>query len=191
MRNTETHRYQEYATAICLTLGLLPWSAIHRTVEILQVARLADNQVLIVGSNGGQVAADHIALTLNKVAEMSGRPDAFVSVQVGCDSSDNAETYASSHAEVTIDELARTLAPGDVVVVVACSPATSCYRTTLEMARGRGAITMIWAYGNCEELLQLVDVAIVIPNDRPDQVELTYDVVAFMVADALHALELS
>lgn len=188
-RSITTQRYQDYATAICLTLGLLPWAAIDRTVQLLVWARRSGGRTYVVGTNGGRSAADHITRTLNRLAGTPQHPDHFVGVEIDCGRANGAQGYVKMNADAVIDEIAQTIAVGDVVIVVALSPLAPCLHGVLRIAHVNRAFTIVWAQGGCEGLSEYADVAVTIPNERPDQAELTYQVVAYMVADAIHALE--
>jgi D-sedoheptulose 7-phosphate isomerase len=188
MLRSETHRYQEYATAICLTLGLLPWSTIHQTVRIVHRAKLAGNQVFVVGTDSNQVAAQHIALTLNRTAKVPSRPNTFVSVPVDSSLTNTTGVHARTHADAT-DELAELLAPGDVIIAIAGAGGSADFQRMLRVARSCQALSVVWTCGARSNVGGLADITVVIPNDHPEHLDLVCSIVAFMVADALRTLE--
>ncbi len=137
MFNRDVQQYKEYATAINLTLGLMPWETIHRTVELLHHARLSERQIFVMGNGGSASTASHMACDLGKNTDAPGYPRFRVISLV--DNMAMLSAYANDvgYENVFAEQLANLLRKGDIVIAISTSGNSPNVLRAIELAKGQ------------------------------------------------------
>lgn len=178
-------RYQQYATEVALTLGLLPWPKIHDMVRRLHRARLSGRNIFVMGNGGSAATASHMACDLSKNTVVAGMP------RFRCFAlNDNMAHFSAlgndlGFESVFSEQLVNFMEPGDLVIGISTSGNSPNILKAIEYARTHGAYTIGWIGFEGGKLANLVDLPIIVPNDSVEQIEDVHMVMEHMVTRAV------
>lgn len=174
-----------YLTELTATMQQLPIEAIERLVDLLHAARLQGRQVFLLGNGGSAATASHFACDLAKNTIADGLPH-FRALSLA----DNAALMTAWANDTAYDnlfcgQLQCLLQPDDLVVGISASGNSPNVLRAMEMARTRGAVTVGLTGFAGGRLKDLVDLAIVVPSQRMEQIEDLHLVLEHLVVTAL------
>lgn len=178
--------YQDYATAIQLTLGLVPWERVHRMLQLLHQARIQQQTVFVMGSGISSTAASHMAYELDTLAagEMSAYPPLRVMALI--DAAPSFLIWGDTRSyDSTFARLLNRIHAGDIVIAISTHGTAPDILNALQRTRALGGITIGLGSDQDRKLAEAVDLPVLVPNDSIDQLEDVCQIVAHIVAKAL------
>ena len=179
--------YRTYTREIAETLELLPQQEIHHMVEMLHSARLAGNQVFVIGNGGSASTATHLACDLNKNTVVGGYPRFKVHSLADNIAMLSACANDLGYENVFAEQLANLLQPGDIVVAISTSGNSPNVLKAIEMAKRLGAYTIGWTGYAGGKLAKAVALSINVSNHCVEQIEDVHLILAHMITVALRA----
>lgn len=180
--------YQDYATAIQLTLGLLPWERVELMLQILHQARIQQQTVFVLGSGMGAAAAAHLAYELDTQSGGETPVDPPLRAMALIDASPPFAMWGDTRSyDSTFARLAHRIQPGDVVIALSALGTSAEVLGALRQARAYGGFTIGLGSDQDRRLAEVVDLAVLAPNDAPDQLEDICQIIVHIVAKALRS----
>ena len=178
---------QGYLNELGQTLQRLPVEAIERLADLLHEARLQGRQVFLLGNGGSAATASHFACDLAKNTIQPGIPS-FRALSL----TDNVALMTAWANDTAYDnlfcgQLGCLLRPGDIVIGISGSGNSPNVLRAMEMAREQGAVTVGLTGFSGGKLKELVDLAIIVPSERMEQIEDLHLIVEHAVVTALRA----
>ncbi len=178
---------QSYLNELGQTLQRLPLEAIERLVDLLHEARLQGRQIFLLGNGGSAATASHFACDLAKNTIQPGAPS-FRALSL----TDNVALMTAWANDTAYDnlfcgQLGCLLRPGDIVIGISSSGNSPNVLQAMELARAQGAVTVGLTGFSGGRLKALVDLAIIVPSERMEQIEDLHLVVEHAVVTALRA----
>lgn len=174
-----------YLSELIETMQSLPLAAIGELIDLLHEARLQGRQVFLFGNGGSAATASHFACDLAKNTIAAGLPN-FKALSL----TDNVALLTAWANDTAYDnlfcgQLECLLRPGDIVIGISGSGNSANVLNAMEMARRLGARTigLIGFVGG--HLKDLVDLAIVVPSQRMEQIEDLHLVLEHLIVTAL------
>jgi len=154
----------EYVADFQAILATLDLVALVRIVDRLRVARDAGRTVFVAGNGGSAATASHWVNDLAKATQRSGQR-AFRVVGLA----DNVSWLTAlandeGYERVFAGQLENFVGPGDVVAVISASGNSPNVLRAVELARGRGAITIGFVGFDGGKLRGLVDECLWVPT---------------------------
>ena len=162
---------KDYFSSISATLENVPLDRISGALAVLDGARMRGSRVYIFGNGGSAATASHFACDLTKGAICSGAPKMKVHALV-----DNTPVFSAwgndaGYETVFAEQLRGIIEPGDIAVAISGSGNSPNVLEGVKVARESGAITVGFSGFDGGKLPELVDIAIVVPNQCMEQVE--------------------
>lgn len=179
----------QYLRDIKNTLDQMPVEQIDEVIHILQRARLDHKQVFIMGNGGSAATASHFVCDLAKNTQRPGQPN-FRAIGL----TDNMAIFSAyandeGYENVFSQQLNNLLQPGDVVIAISGSGNSPNIIHAVELANGRGAVTVGITGMTGGKLVKLARAVIYVPNQRIDQVEDIHLMLEHMICRALLEIE--
>jgi D-sedoheptulose 7-phosphate isomerase len=146
---------------------------------------LANKQVFVMGNGGSAATASHVACDLGKNTVVAGMTR--LRVMSLNDNMAHFSAYANDNGydQVFAEQLSNYVSDGDVVISISASGNSPNVLRAVERAQERGALTIGWSGYQGGKLAQLVDLPLVIPNDKIEQIEDVHLMLGHMVTVAL------
>lgn len=180
--------YQDYATAIQLTLGLLPWERVELMLQILHQARMQQQMVFVMGSGMDAAAASHLAYELDTQSGGQTPAEPPLRAMALIDASPPFAVWGDTRSyDSTFARLIHRIHPGDVVIALSTRGTSAEVLGALRQARAYGGYTIGLGSDQDRRLADAVDLAVLVPNDAPDQIEDICQIVVHIVAKALRS----
>jgi D-sedoheptulose 7-phosphate isomerase len=178
-------QFKQYASEVKQTLDQLPWQEIQRVVEILRTAWLTNKQVFVMGNGGSAATASHMACDLAKNTVVAGM--SRLRVMSLNDNMAHFSAYANDNGydQVFAEQLSNYVNAGDVVIAISASGNSPNVLRAIERAQACGALTIGWSGYQGGTLAQIVDLPLVIPSDRIEQIEDIHLMFVHMVTVAM------
>ncbi|MDI7277369.1 MAG: SIS domain-containing protein [Anaerolineae bacterium] len=181
------HVIGRYLTELVETVRDLPLPAVEQLVDLLHEARMQGRQVFLLGNGGSAATASHFACDLAKNTVQPGLPS-FRALSL----TDNVALMTAwandtAYDNVFCGQLSCLLRPGDVVIGISGSGNSPNVLRAMEMARQQGAVTVGLTGFAGGRLRELVDLAIVVPSQRMEQIEDLHLILEHAVVTALRA----
>lgn len=178
--------YQDYATAISLTLGLLPWKSIEATLQILHRVRVQQHTVFVIGSGSSGAAASHLACELDGLTPTSASDYPQFRVMALLDS---MPVFAAGEEQRKYDSLASRLTgrlrAGDVVIAISSHGTSTEMVQALRHVRAAGGFTIGLGSDEDRLLAEEVNLPVLVPNDSLDQIEDAHQIIIHILVKAL------
>lgn len=158
---------RSYVEDLKWTMAEFDRAALARLVTLLQSARAADRQVLLMGNGGSAAAASHMACDLGKGTINFDDPS-FRRFKVLSLSDNNALITAIgndlSFEDVFVEQLRMVMGAGDVVVFISSSGNSPNLVRAAEYAKAHGAMTVgLLGFGG-GKLAAMVDVPLIVSS---------------------------
>lgn len=178
-------QFKQYATEVKQTLDQLPWQEIQQVVDILRTAWLTNKQVFVMGNGGSAATATHMACDLAKNTVVAGMTR--LRVMSLNDNMAHFSAYANDNGydQVFAEQLSNYVNTGDVVIAISASGNSPNVLRAIERAQEYGALTIGWSGYQGGRLAQIVDLPLVIPSDKIEQIEDIHLMFVHMVTVAM------
>jgi D-sedoheptulose 7-phosphate isomerase len=152
-------------------LAQLPLEPLFAIVERLAAARREGRRVYVIGNGGSAATATHMACDFSKNTVRPGQPR-FQALSL-CDNQSVITAYANDEGyENIFSEPLLTLGqPGDVVIAISGSGNSPNVLKGVEAAHGLGMTTIGLTGMGGGRLKDCVDVCLIVPSNRIEQVE--------------------
>lgn len=162
----------------------LPLQDVRAAVDVLYQAAMQGRSIYLFGNGGSASTASHFACDLGKNTYVNGTRLRAVALT---DNMAMFSAYANDEGyENVFSEQLRTLVvPGDVAVAISGSGNSRNVLAAVEVARSAGAVTIGITGMGGGKLAGLVDVAVVVPSDRMDQIEDAHLLLEHLMCEAL------
>lgn len=183
--HSQAFPYRDYVGGIQQTLDKMPWAQVEQAVEVLHGARVAGQQVFVMGNGGSASTATHMACDLGKNTAIPGQPRLRV-----LSLNDNMALFSAlandcSYENVFAEQLLNLANTGDVVVAISASGNSPNILKGIAVARERGAYTIGFSGYRGGALATMVDLPIVAANDCIEQIEDIHLMIEHMITSAL------
>lgn len=162
---------KNYISTLQQTLDTLPLSDINQVIETIHQARLAEQQIFIMGNGGSASTASHFVCDLAKNTRQSGLPHFRV---IGLtDNMAILSAYANDEGydAVFASQLASLSRPGDIVIAISTSGNSPNVLKGVEQANQMGAITISLTGFNGGRLKSMTPLNIHVPSHCIEQIE--------------------
>jgi D-sedoheptulose 7-phosphate isomerase len=162
----------------------LPLADVRAAIDVLYEAAVSGRTIYLFGNGGSASTASHFACDLGKNTLVHGtrlRAVALTDNMALFSAYANDEGYANVFAE----QLRTLVMPGDVVVAISGSGNSPNVLAAVEVAHEHGAHSLALTGMGGGRLAPLVDVAVVVPSDRMEQVEDAHLFLEHMICQAL------
>ncbi len=177
--------YQDYSTAINLTLALVPWDKIQAMLQVLHQARVQQRTVFVIGSGLSASTASHLAHELDRLPPTSEMPQFRVIALT--DATPAFALWGEDRAyDNLFPRLIMRLQPGDVVIATAPQTAPPEVLHALRRARASDAFTIALGSDQDTRLSETVNLPVLIPSVSPDQIEDIHQIIVHIVVKVLH-----
>ena len=149
---------RNYISVLKQTLDELPIPVITEIITVLQQARIAGNQVFVMGNGGSASIASHFVSHLAKNTRREGIPH-FRAICL-TDNMDMFSAYANDegYENVFSQQLASLIRPNDVVIGISSSGNSKNVLEAIEEANKQGAITIGFTGFDGGRLSQIVNI---------------------------------
>lgn len=177
--------YQQYAKEISDVLDRMAWADVEHVVQVLERAWLSGAQVFVMGNGGSASTASHVACDFGKNTVVPVMPRLRV-----ISLNDNMATFSAyandnGYESVFAEQLSTLARPNDVVLAISASGNSPNVLKGIETARVMQATTIGWSGYQGGKLAQMVDIPIVVPSNRIEQIEDIHLILGHMVTTAL------
>ena len=153
------------------TLTKLSIEGIEDMVQLLEKARAQRKQVFLFGNGGSAATASHLAVDFGKGTIAPDKPRLRAIALTDNMPLISAWANDASYADIFSQQLQSQVEPGDVVIGLSSSGKSPNVLNALKLARSLGATTIgLTGCDGCE-LKSLVDLCIMVPENRAEQVE--------------------
>jgi D-sedoheptulose 7-phosphate isomerase len=165
------HIIEAYLAEMRHTLLALPIEDIVNMVRVLEGARTQKKQVFLFGNGGSAATASHLAVDFSKGTISSGQPR--LRAVALTDSLPLITAWANdvSYDDIFSQQLQHQAEPGDVAIGISSSGRSPNVVKALKTAKSLGATTIALTGRDCGHLNGLVDICIMVPDDRVGQIE--------------------
>lgn len=169
--STDSEWVETYLAELARVLVTLPREPLLALVAELRRARMEGRRVFLLGNGGSAATAAHMACDFGKNIRRPGQPGLRVISLV-----DNVPTLTAYANDEGYDRIfaepLRTLAePGDVALAISGSGNSPNVLRALETARELGLITLGLTGFAGGKMKDLVDVCLIVPSARMEQIE--------------------
>lgn len=162
---------KNYISTLQQTLDTLPLSDIEQVIQTIHQARLAEQQVFIMGNGGSASTASHFVCDLAKNTRQAGLPHFRV---IGLtDNMAILSAYANDEGydSVFASQLANLARPGDIVIAISTSGNSPNVLKGVEQGNQMGATTISLTGFNGGRLKGMTPLNIHVPSHCIEQVE--------------------
>jgi D-sedoheptulose 7-phosphate isomerase len=162
---------EEYLGDIAATISLLPKRRIMAVIGALHAARLASRSIFVMGNGGSSATASHFACDLAKGTIAPGLPRVKAIALTDNVPLLTAWANDTAYENIFAGQLVNLANPGDVVIGISGSGNSQNVLTAMKAGREIGAATIGFTGFDGGELKNLVDIAIIVPNNCMEKVE--------------------
>lgn len=162
---------QAYLQETRETLTKLSIQAIGEMVQLLEKARAQGNQVFLFGNGGSAATASHLAVDFSKGAMCKGQPQLRAIALTDNLPLITAWANDVSYDDVFSQQLQHQAQPGDVAMGISSSGRSPNVVKALKTAKSLGATTIALTGRDGGHLNGLVDICIMVPDNRVGQIE--------------------
>ncbi len=178
--------YQDYASAISLTLGLMPWESIDAALQTLHEARIQQRTVFVIGCGTSGTAAAHLADELDTLTPTSASEFPPFRVTSLIDSVPVASSWGENrHCDSLTSWLIPRMRAGDVVIAISSHGTSFELVQALRRARANGGFTIGLGSEHDRHLADEVELPVLVPNDSLDQIEDAHQIIIHILIKAL------
>ena len=176
---------RQYVTDLQSTLDHLPVHAIDEVIELLRAARLAGQQVFILGNGGSASTASHFACDLGKNTRSDDLPHFRVMALTDNMASFSAYANDEGYENVFVQQLVSFVQPEDVVIGISTSGNSPNVLRAIELGNRVGAKTVGLTGFDGGQLGSIVDYHIHVHSDCIEQVEDIHLVLEHLICTVL------
>ncbi len=162
---------EAYLAEMRQTLLSLPVEDIVNMVRVLQAARVQRKQVFLFGNGGSAATASHLAVDFSKGTISSGKPRLRAIALTDNLPLITAWANDVSYDDVFSQQLQHQADPGDVAMGISSSGKSPNVIKALKTAKSLGATTIALTGCDGGHLKGLVDICIMVPDNRVGQIE--------------------
>ena len=149
----------------------MPFDALAQAADVLFDCYIRDGTIYVLGNGGSAATASHFACDLAKGTRTNGVPTFRVVALTDNAALMTAWANDTSYERIFAEQLAALVRPGDVVVAISASGASSNVLLAVEVAKQTDAVTVAMTGPAGGSLRNLADVAILTPEGSIEQVE--------------------
>jgi D-sedoheptulose 7-phosphate isomerase len=176
---------RSYISGLQSTLDQLPLETIEKVVAVLEVARLKNRKVFILGNGGSASTASHFVCDLAKNTRKAGFPNFRV---IGL--TDNMAIFSAlandeGYENVFAQQMAGFVEPDDVVIGISTSGNSPNVLRAIELAKRFEATTIGFTGFDSGQLGSMVDIDLHIPSSIIEHVEDLHLVLEHLICKAL------
>lgn len=185
-----SYPYIEYAAQVKQTLDHMPWQQFHQMVSLFHLARLECRHIFILGNGGSAATASHIACDLSKNTRVADAPYMSVPRMRVMSLNDNMSLFSAiandeGYENVFAHQLENLLQEKDILLAISASGNSPNVLSAVKFARLYHARIVGWSGYDGGALAGLVDIPIVVPNWRIEQIEDVHMMMGHMLTAAL------
>lgn len=162
---------QNYLSLLQKTIDSLPKRLILDVIDVLQQARMQDNQVFIMGNGGSASTASHFVCDLSKNTRRKGLPNFHVFGLTDNMASFSAYANDDGYENVFSQQLMDLIKPEDVVIAISTSGNSKNVINAIEEAQKHNAITIGFTGFDGGRLGQIVNLNIHVKSNIIEHVE--------------------
>ncbi len=162
---------EDYVSQVKAALGKLPIDKIAQVVERLEEPRLQGKSVFLFGNGGSAATASHFASDLSKGAICAGKPRIKASALTDNIALLSAWANDTAWENIFAEQLENFVEPQDIAIGISGSGNSVNVLKGIEVAKSKGAFTIGFTGFDGGKLKDIVDIAIVVPNNNMEQVE--------------------
>lgn len=182
---TTTEGLKRYISEVQEVLQRLPVDEIAGVADIIEMARSHGRKVFLLGNGGSASTASHFASDLCKGAMCAGKPRIKASALTDNLALLTAWANDSDYANIFAEQLENTVEPDDVVIGISGSGNSPNVLNAMKAAKAKGAATVGFTGFHGGKLKDLVDVAIVVPCHKMEQIEDIHLMLEHMITTCL------
>jgi D-sedoheptulose 7-phosphate isomerase len=176
---------RSYISGLQSTLNELPLETIEKVVAVLEVARLKNRKVIILGNGGSASTASHFVCDLAKNTRKAGFPNFRV---IGL--TDNMAIFSAlandeGYENVFAQQMAGFVEPDDVVIGISTSGNSPNVLRAIELAKRFEATTIGFTGFDSGQLGSMVDIDLHVPSSIIEHVEDLHLVLEHLICKAL------
>jgi D-sedoheptulose 7-phosphate isomerase len=176
---------RSYISGLQSTLDQLPLETIEKVVAVLEVARLKNRKVIILGNGGSASTASHFVCDLAKNTRKAGFPNFRV---IGL--TDNMAIFSAlandeGYENVFAQQMAGFVEPDDVVIGISTSGNSPNVLRAIELAKRFEATTIGFTGFDSGQLGSMVDIDLHVPSSIIEHVEDLHLVLEHLICKAL------
>jgi D-sedoheptulose 7-phosphate isomerase len=175
------NHFATYTDDIKHSLDQLPFELLEEIVECLHRARIAEQQVFILGNGGSAATATHFACDLGKNTVVPNLPRFRVMALTDNISFLTALANDMGYENIFSEQLANFIKRSDVVIAISASGNSPNILKAIQLAKSNHALTIGWSGYHGGKLASLVDLPIIVPNHCIEQIEDIHMILAHMV----------
>jgi D-sedoheptulose 7-phosphate isomerase len=175
------NHFATYTDDIKHSLDRLPFELLEEVVERLHVARMAEQQVFILGNGGSAATATHLACDLGKNTVVPNLPRFRVMALTDNISFLTALANDMGYENIFSEQLANFIKKNDVVIAISASGNSPNVLKAIQLAKSHHALTIGWSGYHGGELASLVDLPVVVLNHCIEQIEDIHMILAHMI----------
>ena len=177
--------FKSYIDELKEAVDDLSEDAIEQVLDILHVARMANQQVFILGNGGSAATASHFVCDLGKNTRVQGAPNFRV---MGL--TDNIAWFSAlandeGYENVFVEQLGNYLQPNDVVIGISTSGNSRNVINAIQFAKSVGAKAIGFTGFNSGELGSLTDVDLHVSSYSIEHVEDIHLVLEHLITKGL------
>lgn len=179
----------EYMQDLKRVLEKIPLEKVEEVIRLLQIARMNEKQVFILGNGGSASTASHMVCDLAKNTRKKGFPHFRVFGLT--DNMAIMTAYANDEGYETVfaNQLENWVEAGDLVIAISASGNSPNVLKAVELANQRRAITVGFTGMTGGKLIHLAQVVIHVPSMRIEQVEDVHLMLEHMICSAIKEME--
>jgi D-sedoheptulose 7-phosphate isomerase len=179
------HIFVDYIEQITDVLVRLPLASLNALADRLQRARLAGQRIFVIGNGGSASTATHLACDLGKNTVAPDLPRLRALALT-----DNMAVFSAiandlGYENVFAEQLANLIEEGDILIAISASGNSPNVLKAVALAQQHHAFTVGWSGFDGGKLATMVDLPIVAPSHRIEQVEDIHLIFAHMVTVAV------
>jgi D-sedoheptulose 7-phosphate isomerase len=179
---------ETYAAEIKGVIDNLHWGMIEEVISVLQYARMNEKQVFIMGNGGSAATASHFACDLGKGTLTPGVPRFRVIALTDNMPLFSAWANDTGYENVFTEQLENLVNYGDVVIGISGSGNSANVLNAIRLANSRQAITIGFTGFEGGKLKDLVDICVIVPSNRIEQVEDVHLILAHLICTRLRQI---
>jgi D-sedoheptulose 7-phosphate isomerase len=161
---------------------------IEEVISVLQYARMNEKQVFIMGNGGSAATASHFACDLGKGTLTPGVPRFRVIALTDNMPLFSAWANDTGYENVFTEQLENLVNYGDVVIGISGSGNSANVLNAIRLANSRQAITIGFTGFEGGKLKDLVDICVIVPSNRIEQVEDVHLILAHLICTRLRQI---
>ncbi len=176
---------QWYLKTVGEILQKLPHDQVAQIIQVIKDARMARQQIFLIGNGGSGGTASHLANDLLKSTVAEGKPR--IKVLALTDNMPVILAYANDCGYETIfaEQLDALANPGDVLMAFSGSGRSPNIIRALDLARERGLTTVGFTGRDGGDMPPRCDICLIAPCEPMEQIEDVHMVLTHLIYSAI------